>query len=238
MPGHDGGPVVADPAILYEDNHLIALNKPAGMLTQPSGRQETSLEDLAKEWIRRTRHKPGEVFLHAVHRLDRPVSGVVLFARTSKALGRMNEQQRDRKMRKIYHAVVTHELPSSEGTLRHALRHSRMRSLEARVHEHGARECILHYRVLERSSSMSLVEISLETGRYHQIRAQLAACGCPVLGDARYGGVSTGRFEGIALHHARMEFTHPTQRVRVTIEAPYPDSWPLWATRHVPSCPR
>lgn len=225
---------MADPSILYEDNHLIALNKPAGMLTQPSGRQEGNLEDLAKEWIRRTKRKPGEVFLHAVHRLDRPVSGVVLFARTSKALGRMNEQQRGREMRKIYHAVLTHELPSSEGTLRHTLRHSRMRSLEARGHEYGARECVLHYRVLERSSSMSLVEISLETGRYHQIRAQLAACGCPVLGDARYGGGSPGRFKGIALHHVRLEFTHPTKKARITIEAPYPDSWPFRATRETP----
>ena len=105
-----------------------------------------------------------------------------------------------------------------------------MRSLEATDHEGGARECILRYRVLERSSGMTLVEIVLETGRYHQIRAQLAACGCPVLGDERYGGGSTAHLHGIALHHALMEFTHPTLRTRVTIEAPHPKCWPLEVT--------
>lgn len=218
---------MADPAILYEDNHLVAMNKPAGLLTQPSGRDEASLEALAKEWIRGSKGKPGDVFLHAVHRLDRLVSGIVLFARTSKALSRMNEQQRRKEIRKIYHAIVTAELPAQEGTLRHLLRHSRMRSLEAADHEEGARECILHYRVLERSSGMTLVEILLETGRYHQIRAQLAACGCPVLGDERYGGVSMKLLHGIALHHSRMDFIHPTLKTRITIEAPYPEAWPL-----------
>ena len=221
---------MADPVILYEDNHLIAMNKPAGMLTQPSGRTEDSLEDRAKEWIRLSKGKPGEVFLHAVHRLDRPVSGIVLFARTSKALGRMNEQQRLREVRKIYHAVVTTDLPAGEGTLKHLLRHSRMRSLEAQGHEEGARECTLHYRVIERASGMTLIEITLETGRYHQIRAQLAASGCPVLGDDRYGGRPMKGIGGIALHHARMEFTHPTARTMTTIRAPYPESWPLKIT--------
>ena len=223
-------PAMADPAILYDDNHLIALNKPAGMLTQPSGRDETSLEDGAKEWIRHTKGKPCEVFLHAVHRLDRPVSGIVLFARTSKALSRMNEQQRRKEIRKIYHAIVTAGLPDQEGTLHHTLRHSRMRSLEAASHEEGARECILHYRVLKRVSGMTLVEIVLETGRYHQIRAQLAACGCPVLGDGRYGGGPMTHYDGIALHHARMEFIHPTLKSLVAINAPYPESWPLKIT--------
>jgi 23S rRNA pseudouridine1911/1915/1917 synthase len=221
------GAAVAELTILYEDNHLIALNKPAGLLTQPSGRDEDSLEARGKEWIRRTRGKTGEVFLHAVHRLDRPVSGVVLFARTGKGLTRLNEQQRLREVRKIYHAVVTADLPSREGTLRHLLRHSRMKSLPAAEQESGARACTLHYRVLKRSSGMSLVEITLETGRYHQIRAQLAACGCPVLGDHRYGGRSVQCLDGIALHHACMEFTHPTLKTRIAVEAPYPESWPL-----------
>ena len=215
------------PEILYEDNHLLALNKPAGMLTQPSGRDEASLESLAKEWIRCVKGKPGAVFLHAVHRLDRPVSGIVLFARTGKALSRMNDQQRRREIRKVYHAVITNDLPAREGTLRHLLRHSRMRSIQAPDHEEGARECTLHYRILRGHSGMYLAEIVLETGRYHQIRAQLAATGCPVMGDARYGGQSAAPLHGIALHHVRMEFTHPTLRTLVTIEAPYPVPWPL-----------
>lgn len=224
---------MADPVILFEDNHLIALNKPAGLLTQPSGRDGESLETQVKEWIRRTKGKPGEVFLHAVHRLDRPVSGIALFARTSKALARMNEQQRRREIRKTYHAVVAGDLPAWQGTMRHLLRHSRMRSLEAAGHDEGARECILHYCILERRGGLTLVEIVLETGRYHQIRAQLSACGCPVLGDTRYGGRPVSAIPGIALHHARMEFSHPTLKTRVTIDAPLPGSWPLRAAgRH------
>jgi 23S rRNA pseudouridine1911/1915/1917 synthase len=213
--------------VLYEDNHLLALNKPAGLLTQPSGTPGDSLEAQAKAWIKQTRYKPGEVFLHAVHRLDRPVSGIVLFARTSKALSRMNRLMRNREVQKVYHAVITGRLPGDEGTLRHHLRHARMHSELAHDHESGAREGILHYRVMERSRFMSLVEIRLETGRYHQIRAQLAGSGCPVLGDGRYGGRAWQEPGAIALHHQCMEFSHPTLKTPVTITAPYPAFWTL-----------
>lgn len=213
--------------ILYEDNHLLALNKPAGMLTQPSGKDEESLESRAKVWIKETRDKPGDVFLHALHRLDKPVSGIVLFARTSKALSRMNEEMRKKSIIKVYHAVITTELPAMQGTLMHHLRHSRLRSVVASPEESGSRESLLTYRVIDRSDSMILVEIVLDTGRYHQIRAQLAACGCPILGDVRYGGEKWHHAEGIALHHRRMEFMHPVLKSSIEIEAPYPAKWPM-----------
>ena len=213
--------------IIYEDNHLLALNKPSGLLTQPSGKNRDCLEAQAKAWIKQSKDKPGEVFLHAVHRLDKPVSGVVLFARTSKALSRMNEQMREKGIIRVYHAVITGELPGPEGTLMHHLRHSRMRSVVASSKENGARVALLTYRIVRHQRGMSLVEIILETGRYHQIRAQLAASGCPVLGDTHYGGRSWPQAGSIALHHRKMEFMHPTLKTWARIEAPYPAAWPI-----------
>ncbi len=217
--------------ILHEDNHLLALNKPGGLLTQPSGKAGDCLEEQAKTWVKQSKDKPGEVFLHAVHRLDKPVSGVVLFARTSKALSRMNDQMREKGIIKAYHAVITDELPGPHGVLMHHLRHSRMRSVVASSQEPGARMARLTYRIVEHFSGMSLVEIILETGRYHQIRAQLAASGCPVLGDTHYGGRKWPYIDSIALHHKKMEFKHPTLNTWVEIEAPYPATWPILLNR-------
>lgn len=214
--------------ILYEDNHLLAVNKPAGLLTQPSGITDDSLEARAKAWIKRSKDKPGEVFLHAVHRLDKPVSGIVLFARTSKALARMNEEMRSQKIVKVYHGVITNDLPGTQGTLMHHLRHSRMRSVVASRDEQGAQPSLLTYRIVKRYKGILLVEILLQTGRYHQIRSQFAASGCPILGDIRYGGKPWNHAQGVALHHRRMEFTHPTLKSPITIDAPYPDYWPAF----------
>jgi 23S rRNA pseudouridine1911/1915/1917 synthase len=213
--------------ILYEDNHLLALNKPAGLLTQPSGKTLESLEALAKAWIKQTKDKTGEVFLHAVHRLDKPVSGIVLFARTSKALTRMNEQMRGKSIIKVYHAVVTEDLPGAHGTLMHHLRHSRMRSVVASPDEPGSRQSLLTYRIIKRFKKIILVEVLLETGRYHQIRAQFAAGGFPILGDVHYGGEKWTLTGEIALHHKSMEFMHPTLKSTIKIEAPYPSVWPI-----------
>jgi len=213
--------------IIHEDNHLIAVNKPGGILTQPSGTSRESMEDMVKAWIRKTREKPGEVYLHAVHRLDRPASGIVLFARTSKALTRMNEQMRKKEILKVYHLILSKDPPEESGTLETLLRHSRMRAVEASPEDHGARLSSLEYRVLRRWEGLVLVEAVLGTGRYHQIRAQFAACGCPILGDLKYGGKRWQYPEGIALHHRRMEFFHPTLKARLRIEAAYPLSWPI-----------
>ncbi len=216
------------PEVLYEDNHLLALNKPYGLLTQPAGGSRDSLEDRARAMIRETRHKPGNVFLHAVHRLDRVASGVALFSLTGKSLRRMNELMRRQEIKRIYHAVFTGSLPRVQGTLEHFLRHSRLKAVPVDGPHPGAKRAVLEYRVLARAEKLTLAEITLETGRYHQIRAQLAASGCPIMGDSLYGSVMEYAQEGIALHHRRMEFLHPVRKERLVIEARYPAPWPLY----------
>jgi len=220
-------PVFTDVEVIYDDNHLLAVNKPPGLLTQPAHGSRDSLEARAARWIKVSRGKPGRVFLHAVHRLDRVASGIALFALTDKALSRMNEQMRGRLVTRIYHAVITGELPREQGTLVHFLRHSRMKSLVTSGDAPGARRSVLDYRVLRRGGKLTLVEITLETGRYHQIRAQLSAAGCPILGDTLYGSRETYAGEGIALHHRQMEFIHPVRKTLLQLNARYPDAWPL-----------
>ncbi|MFN8178060.1 MAG: RNA pseudouridine synthase [bacterium] len=214
-----------DLEVLFEDNHLLAVNKPSGVLTQPSDTVEDSVETRAKEWVRRVKEKPGAVFLHAVHRLDREVSGVVLFARTSKALSRLNEEMRSRRVEKIYHALLEGVPPEENGVLEHWLVHGSHAAKVVPAGSTGARLARLEYRALRHDEGLTLVEVRLETGRYHQIRAQLAAMGCPVAGDGRYGSrrATSGR---IALHHRRLTLEHPVRKETVGIEAPYPAEWP------------
>lgn len=207
---------------LYEDNHLLILNKPAGLLTQPSGTDQDSLEQQAKAWIKTIYHKPGNVFLEAVHRLDRPVSGIVVFCKTSKALSRLNAAMRSKQTHKIYWAWVEGSPPKAEGELEHYLLHD---DFHARVVAEGYPEgkiARLRYRVLERKEQRTLVEIELETGRYHQIRLQMSAIGCPICGDQKYGS----RFEyqpgAIALHHRSLTIPHPVTHACLRIEAPLP----------------
>jgi len=186
---------------VYSDNHLLVVDKPAEMATQPD------LTELAKAWVKKKYNKPGNVFLHAVHRLDKSVSGLVLFARTSKALSRLQQMMRDRKIVKIYHALVEGELPAEQGRLVHHLIHG---SFRAEVSKEG-KESILEFRVLKREKGATLIEIDLITGRYHQIRAQLSAVGCPVIGDAKYGSKRPWK-KGIALHHSEIKFEHPVTK--------------------------
>jgi 23S rRNA pseudouridine1911/1915/1917 synthase len=221
-----GAPPALTLEVLFRDNHLLALNKPAGLLTQPSGTDADSLENLAKLFIKETAGKPGNVYLHAVHRLDRVASGIALFALTGKSLSRMNGLMRERKITRVYHAVVSGSLPSPQGELVHFLRHSRLKSVEADEHEPGARRSSLRFRTLSVSGGLTLIEVDLETGRYHQIRAQLGLSGCPILGDSLYGSRLSYHPGGIALHHRRMEFPHPVTKDPVLIEAAYPHGWP------------
>jgi 23S rRNA pseudouridine1911/1915/1917 synthase len=211
--------------VLLEDNHLLAANKPPGLLTQPTERDEDSLETRAREWVRRTKDKPGNVFLHAVHRLDREASGVVLFARTSKALSRLNEEIRARRVEKIYHAWVEGMPPEEEGTLTNWIAHGEHAAKIVKASASGAKQATLAYRALRRIEDLTLLEIRLDTGRYHQIRAQLAAAGCPISGDGRYRSrePTPGR---ILLHHRRLTVAHPVQKGTVVIEADYPSGWP------------
>ncbi len=213
--------------VLYHDTHLLALNKPAGLLTQPGSLGRDNLEDRAKAWIKDRKNKPGAVYLHAAHRLDRAVSGIVVCACTSKALIRLQEAQRNRRLEKVYHAVITGVLPHAQGALEHLLVHaSHHAQVVARNHP-GARECRLEYRVLRRRGKRSLLEMRIITGRYHQIRAQLAACGCPILGDRKYGSSTTLPDGAIALHHVRLRLCHPVSREPLDLYAPYPERFPV-----------
>lgn len=203
--------------VVYEDNHLLVVNKPAGLLTQPSGTDQDSLEAQAKAWIKEQYQKPGNVFLGVVHRLDKPVSGIVLFARTSKALSRLNETMRNKQSKKTYLAVVEGVPNALEGTLEHYLCHDDHEARVSGAEDPDAKRACLHYRVLEKREGSALVEIELETGRYHQIRAQFSAIGHPIVGDWKYG--SSQRGETIALHHWRLTVTHPITGAYHTFEA-------------------
>ena len=218
-----------DPLILVADNHLLAVNKPAGLLSQDSGTGLRNMEDWAREWVRVDKGKPGKVFLNAVHRIDRAVSGVVLFARTSKALARLNEEIRSRSCRKIYHALIEGTPAKDADQLVHWLSHEHHRAEVGREGDHGAQRAALQYRALKQIDTLTLLEVDLETGRYHQIRAQLAAIGCPIAGDEKYGALQKSQDGDIALHHRRLEITHPTLKTPDIIEAPYPQDSRWWA---------
>lgn len=197
---------------LYEDNHLLVLYKEAGLLTQPSGTDQDSLESQAKVWIKEVKKKSGSVFLEAVHRLDKDVAGIVLFAKTSKALSRLQKAQREQLFEKIYYAKVEGSPPKS-GTLKNRLKHSSHRAIPSS----SGKDCLLHFERI----SQGILRIHLVTGRYHQIRAQLALAGYPIWGDQKYGSKLQWP-KGIALLHGEMSFPHPVsnERLRVQLEDP------------------
>lgn len=214
--------------VLFIDNHLVALNKPAELLTQPSGTDRDSLEDQAKRWVQTQAGKPGNVFLHAIHRLDFPVSGVVLFARTSKALARLNQTIREGKMHKTYLALVSPPPKIPEARLVHYLLHDDHAARVVSQKTPKAQLAKLHYRTLAVQGAQALLEVDLETGRYHQIRAQLAAVGAPIVNDQRYGGKPWAKGPGIGLHHSRLEIQHPIGAAPLVILAPTPTYWPTF----------
>lgn len=211
--------------ILYSDNHLFALNKPADLLTQPSGTDRDSLETRAKAWIKVNEEKPGEVYLHAVHRLDAPVSGIVLFARTSKALTRLNSAIRSRTTHKTYLALVSPPPKLQKHDLEDFLLHDEYSSKVVSERTLGAQKALLHYRVIATADAVALLEVRPETGRYHQIRVQLSTHGSPILGDRRYRGKDWQQ-KGIALHHCELEIVHPVKQTPLVIKAPPPSYWP------------
>lgn len=208
--------------VLFEDNHLLLLNKPAGLLTQPSGTAEESLEQQAKQWLKEVYCKPGGVFLEAVHRLDRPVSGIVLFAKTQKALSRLNESMRQRDVQKVYLCWVEGIPSPEEGHLTHYLLHGSHRAHLVPPNHPGGKQAVLRYRIVNYKGADALLEIHLETGRYHQIRAQLAAIGHPISGDVTYGAQQPDKGGTILLHHFRFSFPHPISKCLVCVESPLP----------------
>ena len=208
------------PKIIYCDNHLLALDKPSGLLTQPDHSNELSLEEWGKEYLKKKFDKKGNVFLEAVHRLDKPVSGIVLFARTSKGLSRVQEKIRARMFKKFYLAKVEGHLDVKEGMMEDLLSHD---DFHAVVDEHG-KLSQLYYKVIGENKTCSFVEIELITGRYHQIRLQFSHRGFPIVGDKKYGSRKVD--ERIALHHFRLETMHPITDVPLVFESPCSLAWP------------
>ena len=214
--------------ILYQDNHLIAVYKPPGLATQADKACGPSLLDQTKKWIKAEYNKPGNVFLGLVHRLDQPVAGVVLFAKTSKAASRLSQQFRERTTRKIYRAIVIRTPEKASGELVHYLR--KENSLKATVFPRpapNAKKAELSYTVTETLPHGSLLDVTLKTGRFHQIRAQLAFIGHPILGDVKYGAPYPLPGRQIALYAWKLVIQHPVSRKEIALESPPPPGWPF-----------
>lgn len=215
--------------ILYEDNHILVANKPNNVLVQADTTGDVALEDLAKQYIKVKYNKPGAVFLNAVHRIDRPVSGVVIFARTSKALTRLNEQFRSKEIKKKYWAIVKNRPPQETATLEDYIRRDAQKNKSFICGKDGkdAKRASLTYTLIASSDNYHLLEIDLHTGRHHQIRCQLANMGCPIKGDLKYGAARSNKDGGISLHARSVEFIHPVTKEVITITAPVPED-NLW----------
>lgn len=216
--------------VLYEDNHLIAVNKPAGVPVQSDESGDKSLVNMVSDYIQKEYNKPGRVFVGLVHRVDRPVSGVVLFAKTSKALSRLNEIFKNRVVQKIYWAIVCNYPPELKGTLEHYLikDNEKNKSSAYTKERKEAKKSILSYELIGSSNNYNLLEVKLETGRHHQIRCQLAKAGCPIRGDLKYGAPRSNPNGNINLHAYKISFEHPVQKKEIEITAPFPKDDTLW----------
>lgn len=215
--------------VLYEDNHLIIINKRAGDLVQGDKTLDTPLSEIVKEYIKETYHKPGNVFLGVPHRLDRPTTGIVIFTRTSKALERLNAMLREKRIQKTYWAIVKQTPKHEKDTLVHFLRKN-ARNNKSSVFRNeiaGSKKGILHYRLLKKLDRYFLLEIDLETGRHHQIRAQLSFIGCPIKGDLKYGFPRSNSDGSIHLHAREISFIHPVNKEKIHLKASLPKD-PVW----------
>ena len=218
--------------ILYEDNHIIAVYKRSSDLVQGDKTGDASLDNEIKKYIEQKYKKPGEAFLGVVHRLDRPVSGVIIFARTSKALERLNEMFRDKQVKKTYLAIVKERPPEDEATIIHFLKKNEKQN-KSYVFDNevkGSKEASLTYRLKGRSEKYYLLEIELHSGRHHQIRAQMAKIGCPNKGDLKYGYSRSNEDGSISLFARRVEFIHPVKKepVAITAHLPEGDIWSVF----------
>ncbi len=216
--------------ILYEDNHIIAINKTGSDLVQGDETGDETLSQRVKDYIKEKYNKPGDVYLGIAHRLDRPVTGVVLFARTSKALTRLNQMFQNKEIKKTYWAVVK-ELPlEDEATLTHYLLKdsNKNKSYAFPKMRSGAKEAVLTYRHISSAAKYHLLEVDLKTGRHHQIRCQLAKIGSPIRGDLKYGFPRSNANGGISLHARKISFSHPVKNEPVEIIAPVPKDDNLW----------
>ncbi len=215
--------------ILFEDNHIIAVNKKPGEIVQGDKTGDQPLSEKVKEFLKHKYNKPGNVFLGVVHRIDRPVGGVVLFAKTSKALTRLNELIRNRDIHKTYWAIVYNRPAKPEGHLIHYLVKNQMRNISSafKTEGKGRLKAELDYALIGESNNYYLLEVELHTGRHHQIRVQLSKTGCPVKGDLKYGAPRSNKDGSIHLFARKIEFIHPVNKEKISITAPPPPD-PLW----------
>lgn len=218
--------------VLYEDNHIIAVNKSSSEIVQGDKTGDQPLSETIKLYLKEKYNKPGEVFLGVTHRLDRPVSGVVLFAKTSKALTRLNEMFRNQEVKKTYWAIVKEKPVQVEGRLEHYLirNEKQNKSVAYDTERSDAKKAALSYRLIAHSDTFYLLEVMLETGRHHQIRCQLAKMGCPIKGDLKYGFPRSNPNGGISLHARSVEFIHPVSKQHISLTAPVPTDDKLWQT--------
>ena len=215
--------------VVYEDNHLIIVNKAASEIVQGDKTGDTPLSETVKQYLKEKYNKPGNVFIGVTHRLDRPVSGLVVLAKTSKALARLNEMFRTGKVEKTYWAITKNLPPAEEGTLTHYLTRNEKqnKSYAYDTEKPGSKLAVLHYRLRARSDNYCLLEVDLKTGRHHQIRCQLARIGCPIKGDLKYGFPRSNPDGSISLHARRVKFVHPVSGKLIDVVAPVPDD-NLW----------
>jgi len=211
--------------VLFEDNHIIIVNKRAGDIVQGDKTQDKPLSDIVKEYIKEKYNKPGNVFLGVVHRLDRPTSGIVIFARTSKALERLNKMLREKIIEKTYWAVVKNIPKKEKDTLVSFLKKNPKNNKSTVFHKEteGSKKAILHYHVIKKLDNYSLLEIDLETGRHHQIRAQLSSIGSSIKGDLKYGAKRSNKDGSIHLHARKIAFIHPVNKEKIEITSPVPN---------------
>ncbi len=215
--------------VLHEDNHIIVVNKRAGDIVQGDKTGDKPLSDIVKEYIKEKYKKPGNVFLGTVHRLDRPTSGIIIFARTSKALERLNKMLRDKEIKKTYWAVVKNSPKKNKDTLVHFLKKNpKNNKSTAHIKEiTNSKKAILHYKIIKKLDNYFLLEIDLETGRHHQIRSQLSTIGSTIKGDLKYGAPRSNKDGSIHLHARKIQFTHPVSKETIEIVASTPKN-PIW----------
>lgn len=215
--------------VVYEDNHIIIVNKTASEIVQGDKTGDVPLSETVKQYLKEKYHKPGNVFIGVTHRLDRPVSGLVVFAKTSKALSRLNEMFKNSEVKKTYWAIVKQTPAETEGELvNYLVRNEKQNKSYAYDSEKpGSKKAILHYRLIARSDNYSLLEVDLKTGRHHQIRCQLAKMGCPIKGDLKYGFPRSNPDGSICLHARRVRFVHPVSKELIDVVAPVPSD-NLW----------
>ena len=217
--------------IVFEDNHLLIINKNVGQLVQGDKTGDASLLDLIKDFIKKRDQKPGNVFLGLVHRIDRPTSGLVIYAKTSKALTRLTQMVKNREIKKTYWAVVAKEIiPQSQRLVHYLLKNEKTNKSTVFIKPtENAKESILNYQIIKTLDNFQLLEVDLETGRHHQIRAQLSKIGVPIKGDLKYGSSRSNPDGGIHLHARRLEFIHPVTKENLVIEAKVPQNDAVWA---------